>query len=178
MSAKPAPPESCIHPEQGRALDAYLDGELTPEQSDAFERHYFDCKACLQELQVLAVFLVWPGFMGRGTSQVSQPFVLELEGTFRGPHAEQARAPAGTPLELSLRVPASIKPETTYLVTVEDRAHTKVFTEGGVRPTGPSEVKVRIPAGTLHPGTHEVRVIEEGAEGVQPIRFRFDVITP
>lgn len=33
--------------------ERYLLGKLTPEQRDAYERHYFECERCFQELQQL-----------------------------------------------------------------------------------------------------------------------------
>lgn len=45
-------PPNCREPEQGRALAAFLEGSLSPEERDAFESHYFDCPACLEMIQV------------------------------------------------------------------------------------------------------------------------------
>jgi Putative zinc-finger len=40
-----------------QAAERYLLGELTDEQRDAFEAHYFDCQSCFQQVQLATEFL-------------------------------------------------------------------------------------------------------------------------
>lgn len=40
----------CNDPERGRLLDGYLEGSLSRADEEAFETHYFSCKACLDEM--------------------------------------------------------------------------------------------------------------------------------
>jgi hypothetical protein len=39
------------------AIEKYLLEELTPEQRDEFEEHFFDCEECATDLQATAVFM-------------------------------------------------------------------------------------------------------------------------
>jgi len=41
----------CNDPERGRLLDGYLEGVLSRADEEAFESHYFSCKACLREME-------------------------------------------------------------------------------------------------------------------------------
>lgn len=41
----------CNDPERGRLLDGYLEGSLPRADEEAFEAHYFSCKACLDEME-------------------------------------------------------------------------------------------------------------------------------
>jgi hypothetical protein len=40
-----------------KAVERYLLGELAPSSREEFEEHFFDCKECLEELRIGALFL-------------------------------------------------------------------------------------------------------------------------
>lgn len=40
-----------------KATERYLLNELTPDQRDAFEEHYFDCQECAEDLRAASVFV-------------------------------------------------------------------------------------------------------------------------
>ncbi len=42
---------------QQSVVEKYLLDELSPEMRDAFEEHYFDCKACMTDLQATTAFM-------------------------------------------------------------------------------------------------------------------------
>src|SRR5215472_3383639 len=42
---------------RGQAVERYVLGELTPEERDAFEGHYFDCSHCFEQVKLSAQFL-------------------------------------------------------------------------------------------------------------------------
>ncbi len=42
---------------RSQAVERYVLGELTPEEREAFEGHYFDCSACFEQVKLGAQFL-------------------------------------------------------------------------------------------------------------------------
>ena len=42
----------CTDPERGSALEGYLERRLDPDEEEAFEAHFYDCAACLEELRL------------------------------------------------------------------------------------------------------------------------------
>lgn len=122
-------------------------------------------------------FFILPGFGIRLVPGAREPVVLQLEGLFRDGARRVARAPAGRPIELSLFVPVPERPGVSYDVEVTGAGGETVFAAAGVRPAGPSEVRVRIEDGIRGPGRYEVTVSENGADGAPPItlHFNFDV---
>ena len=66
-----------------RAVERYLLGELTEEQRNAFEAHYFDCASCFEQVQLSQEFL-------HHTRQVLDPepettWLARMVGDFRRP---------------------------------------------------------------------------------------------
>ena len=42
---------NCESIRKGNIADEYLAGRLSSEETEAYERHYFDCEACFADLQ-------------------------------------------------------------------------------------------------------------------------------
>lgn len=45
-------PTGCTQPEVGCWVEPYLEGKLPEDRQDEFERHYFECPACLRAIQL------------------------------------------------------------------------------------------------------------------------------
>jgi hypothetical protein len=52
MNDRPMPPEGCVDPGRGQALEAYLEGRLAADEEAVFEEHYFRCAACLETIRI------------------------------------------------------------------------------------------------------------------------------
>jgi hypothetical protein len=68
---------------RSQAVERYVLGELTPEEREAFEGHYFDCSACFDQVKLSAQFL-------RQAREVLDPepekgWLARMLGEFRRP---------------------------------------------------------------------------------------------
>lgn len=121
-----------------QAVERYFLGELTDEQRDAFEAHYFDCKECFDQVQLSQDFqhhahAVMEDEPARAPEPGSKPsWLAALLGDFRRPAMAFVSAmllfAVGTGLYqhskiVSLKAP---RVETTYMLAGESRGAAKL----------------------------------------------------
>jgi hypothetical protein len=128
--------ENPEHPEFEALIDSYLFGRLNAEETERFEKHYFDCPACFRRTAERAVFIDAVKAAGPAPSAEARR-AQEKRGYRRFPPVWAA---AGAAVLLAAVMTILFFPR---------RSEPPVFTDSGIRILRGTPLEIIEPAGVL-----------------------------
>ncbi len=151
-----------------KMAESYLLEELTPEQRDAFEEHYFDCPECAKDVKAAAMLVAnlavvtyqnmvtIPGLKEQAKGNVPQALVgLTLLPQMRGANSKVVQAEPNRSFGLYIDIPPSDN-FASYTCVIQSEDGTQQFPVQVSAETAKQPVLLSVPSSLLKPGKYVV----------------------